>query len=95
MDDKKSEWFAQTGYGRKGRMEFNLKITDISSDRARVMITLDDITLGEIRLATEYMMWIYATETHFPFEEALRDLCDGARTFKGVRKIEVLCGGKL
>lgn len=76
-------------------VEFNIKVTNIGSDLAQVeMVTLDNVTLREINLTAQYMMWMYAKESGLPFEEALRSLCDGARTFKGVRKIQVLPGSK-
>jgi len=56
------------------------------------MTTLADIGIREVRLATQYMMWIYAKESEIPLEEALKLLCDGARTFEDVRTIKVLPG---
>ena len=75
-------------------VEFNVKVTELSGDRAQVeMVTLGDIGLREFRLTAEYRMWIYAKESGLPYEEALRKLCNGARTFKdNARTIKILPG---
>lgn len=73
--------------------EFKIKLTDLKDERVQVeLTTLADIGLREIDITTQYMMWIYAKESGLPFEEALRQLCDGARNFEGVRAIKVLPG---
>lgn len=76
-------------------VELRFKVTGLSGERAQVeMEALSDVTLREIGLVAQYIMWIYAKESELPFEEAMRSVCEGAREFKGVRKISVLPEGQ-
>ena len=76
-------------------IEFKIKVTGLDGKLAQVeMESSTRVGVRELNLTAQYMMWTYAIESGLPFEEALIRLCDGARTFRGVRKIKVLPGGQ-
>ncbi len=74
----------------KSTVEYSFTIENLSNDRVRVQMVTNGATLSDVMVMTEYMMWISAKESDFPFEEVLRMLCNGARTYEGIEPLQIL-----